>query len=203
MKIAIVTVIYKDTVEAFIRKHPAIHEYSYVEIKRLVDREISIWASGWEDALTPMGYEVFTIPINVPQLQYAWANEQNLQSRNLSVIAFHQIKQFQPDILWYDYFDFSFLQKIKSNVSSVRLVLGWSGSAIVDNHILREMNIVFSCAPETVQILSSQGIKAFHLHHAFNPTLLELIQPAQEHFPFVFIGQIVRGNSFHRSAKHY
>lgn len=197
MRIVLLTIVYDGSVNKVYNAHPQLEQKSYAEQKYVVDREISTWTSGWEPVLAQKGIEVLSIPINVRQMQFKWADENGFNSRNIHDIAYEQIRRFSPDIIWYDYFDVPLLKKLKENIPSLKLVLGWTGSSIVDYSILRETDIVLSCAPEAVASLNKVGIKAVHLHHAFNTLLLKPLEDKHIINNFIFIGQIFRGTGMH------
>jgi spore maturation protein CgeB len=200
MKIAIVTILYKSSIKDLYAKNSALASLPYHDQKKIVDSNISLWASSWEQALTAKGYEVFTIPVNVVALQRKWANDHGVGGAKLHTIVFEQLKQYQPDVLWYDYFDIPLLKQIRSSLPSLKLVLGWTGSALVNVDILRETDLVLSCAPETVEKLNRDGVAARHLHHAFNPAVLDhpALKSVQQEYELSFIGQIFRGDDYHR-----
>jgi len=197
MRIALVTVVYENSVKKLYESHPGLNDRSYLSQKEIVDKVISTWTSGWENALIKKGWDVISIPINVNPLQFKWAEENDFNSNDIHEIAFKQISKFKPDVLWYDYFDIPLLKKIKSGLNNIKLFLGWTGSSVVDLNILREANLVLSCAPETVDKLNEIGIKSIHLNHAFNPVLLKNIEEKQINYNFTFIGQIFRGKGLH------
>jgi spore maturation protein CgeB len=196
MRIALLTVIYKNTIRSVYNSKPELKTLSYLEQKKVVDREISVWASGWENALIKKGFEFLSIPINVKPMQLKWAKENYFNSLDIHEIAYRQIEEFKPDILWYDYFDIPLIRKIKSNVNSIKLVLGWTGSFIVDFEILKEVDLILSCAPETVGYLNQNGLEAKHLNHAFNPLLLKNVEEKKIDYKFTFIGQVIRGKDY-------
>ena len=201
MKIIIITILNKDSINYLYNNYDGLSLASYKKQKNIVDSEISIWASGWEGALTKNGHDVMTLPLNVSLLQKRWAKENNIYLNNLHDIAYEQIKLFEPDIIWYDYFDIILLKKIKSNINSIKLILGWTGSVIVNLNILKETDLVLSCAPETVQYLNNIGIKSEHLDHAFNETLLDKSNKINKNNDFIFIGQIIKGSGLHNKRE--
>lgn len=201
MKIIIITILYKDAINDLYRNNKSLSFSSYKKQKIIVDSEISIWASGWEDVLTKIGHNVMTIPINVSALQKKWAEENDIHLKNLHDIAYEQVKLFEPDIIWYDYFDITLLKKIKSNINSIKLILGWTGSVIVNLNILKETDLVLSCSPETVQKLNNIGATAEHLDHAFNNSLLNNSIKFNRNNDFIFIGQIIKGSGLHNQRE--
>ncbi len=199
MRIALVTIAYNSTINSVYDSTPGLSDLSYSEQKKVVDKEISIWTSGWENTLIKKGFEVLSIPINVKPMQLKWAEENNFDSTDMHEIAFKQISEFKPEILWYDYFDIPLIRKIKSNINLLKLILGWTGGTIIDTAVLKEVDLALSCAPEAVMRLRNLGLNASHLNHAFNPLLLENIDTEKkaDKYNFVFIGQIFRGSNLH------
>ena len=203
MRIALVTIAYNSTIKSVYDSVPGLKDLSYSEQKKVIDKEISIWTSGWENALIKKGFEVLSIPVNVKPMQLKWAEENNFSSTDIHEITFKQINEFKPEILWYNYFDIPLIRKIKSNINSLKLILGWTGGTIVDMTVLKEVDLVLSCAPEAVVRLRNNGLNASHLNHAFNPLLLENIDTEKkvDKYNFVFIGQIFRGSDLHRKRE--
>lgn len=197
MKIAIATALYRDALHWFYHQHSTIGSMSFQDHKVLFDEKVSLWTAAWNRALTKQGHEVLSIPLNADLLLTTWAQDQGLPSNSSQTIVVELLKQFQPDIIWFDSVHAQLLKEIKSNVPSIRLTIGWSGSAIVAFDVFKETNIIFSCAPETVEILSAQGYPVFHLHHAFDSAWLQQISSAKKLYSLSFVGQFVRGQAFH------
>src|SRR3972149_6489172 len=84
----------------------------------------------WLHALSPLGYEVREVRLNVEPLQRAWARENDLPdpaSMKLEEIAFTQARRFEPEILWFEDSSEDLPKRIRSEIPSIRLVLGWGG----------------------------------------------------------------------------
>ncbi len=171
MRIAVLTTLYRDAIRWFYQEHTNVLSKSYQEHKQAVDDNLSLWAVAWQRALVKKGYEVLTIPLNVDPLLVTWAEERGYSANYPQDIIIKQLRQFEPEIVWYDSINAPFLQRIKSEIPSIRLVLGWFGSPSVAYDVFRETHVVFSCAPETVNKLTAAGFCAYHIHHAFDPVL--------------------------------
>jgi spore maturation protein CgeB len=197
MKIAILTFLYRQSLDAFYSTHPSIGSVPYSEHCRLLNDTMSLWASGWDHALSESGFEVLNIAVNAQPLLASWAAENSYNSADPKEIAAEQIRRFRPDIIWYDYSDLRYLKDIKSSLNSLRLVLGWAGSAIVNYETFRETDAVISCAPESVVAIQKAGINAYHLHHAFDPHINSYIREVQNRKGLSFIGQIIRSGEYH------
>jgi hypothetical protein len=99
--------------------------------------------------------------------------------------------------LFYDLYDFELLEQIKAKISSLKLVALWKGSPPIDTKIYKLVDVTISCAPEEVSQLNKAGLRAEHLHHAFNKNILEDENSAKKLYDVVFIGQIFKSVGFH------
>jgi len=197
MKIAILTELYEATVKYLYETLPNLSKKSFLEQKEIIDNNASIWASGWEDALAKYNIEVLSIPINMPLFLASWQKENNSNAISSNQIILDMLIKFMPDILLYDNYNLELLRLIKDKITSIKRVILWSGSAIANSNIFNHVDLVLSCAPETVKILQQQGKAAEHLHHAFNKRLLSSENLFPDKYNFIFIGQIYRAIGFH------
>ena len=199
MKLAYITLVYDDYIDQFYRINHTLINDSYSQQKSHLDYDAFGWADFWSNALNPIGYEVLEITVNIRSLQIQWAKENNCLNSQVSLeyIALQQVKQFQPDILWFDNYDTDLLREICQEVSSIKLVLGWSGSAVLKTNIWKYIDLVLSYAPESVAYFQSNGIKSQQIHHAFDPRVNNRLKFNSKAFETCFIGQILRKSDFH------
>ncbi|MGE5329736.1 MAG: glycosyltransferase [Deltaproteobacteria bacterium] len=200
MKLVKITTAYPQYLKNYYAEHTNIETKSYLEQKNALDFDGFGWADFWSHAMKPLGYEVFEITLNAMPMQKTWARENGMQdadSLSPEAIVLEQVKKIEPDILWYDYFDEKLLSRIRFEIPTVRLVLGWVGSAIPKTNVWQNIDVILSCAPESVDKLRRAGFNAQQLHHAFDPRINERLKNNPQIFDLTFIGQIVRGNQFH------
>ena len=191
--------LYPSYADYFYGKNPCLREKTYAEQKAALDFDSFGQADYTSCMLTPLGYSVMEIRLNVEPLQRAWARENSLdlKTAGLSGIALEQIKRFKPDIVLFAGQDKELLRNIRSGVPSVRLVIGFSGSAVPHTDIFRQMDLVLSCAPEAVQHLRESGIKTLQLQHGFDPRIISRLDEGAKRMDFSFVGQLVRNARFH------
>lgn len=204
MKLLRITSFYPDYIRSFYASRPGLSGASWVEQQRALDYDAFGWADYWRCALTTLGYEVLEIPYNVEPLQRAWLREQTVSPDSPSdvrEIALLRAARFQPDILWFDDPDELFLRRIREQAPSIRLVLGWTGSAIPESRVWKEMDLVLSCAQEAVDWLNRQGCRARQLHHGFDPRIPERLERRGKRYDFTFIGQLIRSSQFHNQRE--
>jgi spore maturation protein CgeB len=200
MKIAHISAPYPDYVSSFYHKQPELITQSYAQQKSQLDHDGFSWSDCWSNALTPLGYEVLEIYLNVEPLQRQWAKENNLSdalSISLEEILIKQLKLFKPDIVWFVNHNENLLKEISQTIPSIKLILGWCGSAIPRTKVWQYMNLILSCAPESVEKFRGLGLKSQHFNHAFDLRINSRLQLPAKFIEVCFIGQIIRANQFH------
>jgi spore maturation protein CgeB len=200
MRLLKITTFYPSYLQYYYHKHPTLAAKSFAEQKAALDYDAFGWADYWTNALTPLGYDVMELTYNIEPMQRAWAREHSIRdsdSIGLKEILIAQIKKFQPEILWFDDSDVNLLKQIRYEIPSIRLVLGWSGSAINKSNIWDSVDVIISCAPEAVSHYLKAGFKAAHLNHGFDPRINERLIERPKQNDFSFCGQLVRYSEFH------
>jgi spore maturation protein CgeB len=204
MRLLKITTCYPDYLRCFYLRNPGLADQPFVRQKAALDYDAFGWADYWSQALVPLGYEVMEVTWNAEPLQRAWFREHfpDCPGRiDPGVIAIEQAKQFKPEILWFDESNEDLLTRIRMEIPSLRLVLGWAGSAVPRTNAWRHMDLILSCAPESVDSLQRAGYPASHLHHGFDPRINSRLEDRSKRFNFSFIGQMIRENQYHRNRE--
>ncbi|MFN8370759.1 MAG: glycosyltransferase [Bacteriovoracaceae bacterium] len=208
MKIVKVNTAYKFYLESFQAKNNLDH-LSYLEIKKLIDDDFFSWPNSLGRALNKYNIKVVEFLSNFYPLQNAWACEHKLDF-NFATYTFDiieaQIYEEQPDILYMDdYINFNehWIEKIRKKCPSIKLVMGWCGAPFKELNVFKSYDLVLSCIPELVEKFTQNGVRSFHVNHAFDPLVLEKIKNTIDFkYDFSFIGQIVRGQNYHLEREY-
>lgn len=186
-------------VEAFYARHPGLRQESFAEQKKRFDYDHFAWADALDEPMARLGYEIFNSDLAIEPMLQAWARENMASSPEYSAseILVEQAKRFKPDILMFDCVDRRLLKILRSSVGTIRVIFGWSGSAIGRGGVWDDMDLVLSCAPESVDELRRLGHHSEHLNHAFDPRINDRLMATKELIPISFIGSIVRRSTFH------
>jgi hypothetical protein len=200
MKLLHITSVYPGYAESFYAARPELRSKSYEQQREAFFYDAFAWADAWKNALEPIGYEVQEVVLNVMPMQQAWARE-NLPrasgALDAGAIAVEQIRQFGPDVLWFDHHDAELLARIRTQIPTLKLVLGWVGSAMPRQNAFAHCDLILSCSRESVERLASLGHRGAELHHGFDARILSRLGQADRSFDFIFIGQLIRGSEFH------
>ena len=208
MRVQRINIYYPEYVQQFYSRRPGLATESYADQHRALMNDCFLWSDFWSVALRELGYESEEVVANIEPMQKRWAAENDVasdQSQWLYQIVLAQIKQFQPDILFvtdYSTFSAAFIRQIRSEVPSIRLVLGWCGAPYRDGSIFNEYDLVLCCIPELVEHFRAQGHTSHHLNHSFSPRVLERIDVDSEaNIDFGFMGSIVKREQFHNQRE--
>ena len=200
MKLLKLTSVYPNYAEELYGSNPGLAAKTYDQQNDAVFYDAFAWADSWKVALAPMGIEVMEVIANIEPLQRAWARENlpgSLVNADLKTLAVQQVLKFGPDVLWFDDQDVGLLQHIRETVPSIRLVLGWTGSAIPSQNAFDQCDVILSCSRESVEYLEKLGHRAAELHHGFDARILSRVKPGVASNDIIFIGHLVRSSDFH------
>jgi hypothetical protein len=204
MRFLKVTTFYPSYLRQFYGRHPFLAAAPYAEQQRRLFHDGFGWADYFQNALGPLGYEAREQVINAEPLQRAWAVERGVPMPDrdwMLELAFEQVRRFNPEVLFLDdinTFPRAWIERVRAGSSGLRLVLGWSGAPSAAWEALPAYDAILSCVPELVDELRGGGARAFHLHHGFDPRILERIRTGTSPtIDLSFVGQLVPGSGFH------
>lgn len=182
-----------------------INNVSYAQLNdRLLADGMSYFDKGWGDALSKNGNEVIFSHSNVKLAQKKWCYENaiDFSKKSMEDILYLQIKKYQPDIFFVgDMCSSEFLSKVRQDIKSIKLIIAWSGSAVGKStgfkSMLRYVDLVICCAPETVAYLRENGAKCIHINHAFffDKRYEKIASILRD--DITFAGSLIREKNFH------
>ena len=196
MKIFMVTFAYPEYITYLYDKNPDLAGKPFAEQKEFFRLDSYGKEEFWGGALAKYGYEFREANMNAEPMQKAWASERGFTADPIHIVI-RQIKEFAPDILWYNYHDEPSLRKILAEIPPVRLIISSVGSALQKTGLWKHIDLVLSCAPETIEKLSAQGVYARQLHHAFDGRINERLKDMGKPYDISFSGKIIRNVEFH------
>lgn len=210
MKVLRLSTAYPEYLVSFFKSRPGLEKKKYEDQHQALMYDSFGWADFWKNALHPLGYEVEDVVANAESLQKAWARENGIpyEDRDWFLgLARARICSLQPDILFInDYVSFrrEWIEEIRRECPSLRLILGWCGAPYPDPEVFKSYDAVLSCVPELVEDFQARGHKSYHLNHAFDPRILDSIASRQSvSLGFTFVGQINRQSGFHRERERF
>ena len=191
-------------IESFLRQHPEYNSLSYDELYDLFIRSCVGWNTYYSRALASLGYEAADICIDFEFLQKLWAREHNVEynERNwLREILSAQLKILQPDLVFLDdlyYFDEAYRQFLRDAAPKPIKIIGWRAAPTEDYGLFTDVDLMLTCTPLFVDQLRNNGAKAELMMHAFEPSILNLVdQGTARDLDFTFVGNFVLRDGFH------
>jgi len=206
MKIFFIVNHYEDSLKNLYRENKALQSMSFTQ--QMIELKSHTLMPGflWAKALMEQGFEVVYYYSNAYYCQKKWAEENNIsyaENNWEADISVAQIAHEKPDILfsidWSEQYGPTFIERCKN--AGAKFVVGWCGEAHPPISFFKNHNIVFSCDPQNVKNFNAQGLKAFHINHAFSPSILEMVEKEctanEKSIDVGLIGSFLVGKSFH------
>ena len=208
MKLVRLSTVYPEYQRQFYGHHPGLEKEPCAHQEEALLYDAFGWADFWKGPLAHLGYDVCEVIANVEPLQRAWARDNGYRQPGgdwFLQLATDRIKALQPDVLFInDYVSFSkaWIEEVRDNCPSIRLVLGWCGAPFLDAEVFKGYDAVLSCVPELVEMFERMGHRSYHLNHAFDRRVLDRIAGADRvPHDFTFVGQVNRQSGFHRERE--
>lgn len=200
MRLLRITTLYERYLAEFYGRHPALRTAPYDAQRAALDHDAFGWADFWNEALRPRGYEVLDVALNARPIQRAWATEHLGRAASGlpdEAIGLAQAIDFRPDVVWLDVASEPLIRRIRNEVPSVRLVLGWCGSLVPDSPAWRHVDLMLSCAGESVDRFVREGLRAVTLHHGYDPRVEATLESGPKRWEVSFVGQILADDAVH------
>ncbi len=206
-KLLKITNYYKYYFKYYYDKFPEIKEKSYKEQHSHLMKQYVAWSDFYANALKKQGVEAAEIVYNATAVQNQWAKEKGIEAKGIDILT-AQIKDYKPDVLWFQdsfSFDADYMKDLKRIVPSVKLLIGNSCAPYTPKNIenLKIFDFVTTCSPKFVQNFESYGLKTLMLYHAFEPTILPEIASPEKIRDFIFVGSIIPRKDFHIQRKTF
>jgi hypothetical protein len=166
----------------FSARHPQAATLDYASLRDLFLGDAFGTSDAWTVALGPLGYETLAVVGNYEPLQKAWAREHGVVADDRSwyrEILLAQARHFRPEIVWLSAHDRELVRELRRQVPDLRLVFQAVGGTLRPPFRFGELDFVISCAPELVDELRRHGVRAHHVHHAFDPRVVSRLPPAE------------------------
>src|SRR5690348_13657498 len=191
-------------IDAFLRQHPEYSTLSYNELYDLFLRSCVGWNTYYSRPLAALGNETMDVCIDFEFLQKFWAREHNVKYNDpnwLREIVSAQLKAFQPDIVFIDdlyYFDVPYRQFLRDAAAKPFKLVGWRAAPTTEHEVFSDVDLMLTCTPLFVDQLRRNGATADLMLHAFEPQILDLLNPLPKRdLDFTFVGNFVLRNGFH------
>ncbi|MBE9518359.1 MAG: glycosyltransferase family 1 protein [Bacteroidetes bacterium] len=204
-----VTSFYPNFLESYYKSNPELITKSYEEQhKHLMNQ-----GYGYSDYFPRYLQQNYSIPgteliHNAKALQSAWAREHGSELTGNRLLL-EQLKTYEPEILFIQdsaNFSASFIQKIREEVASLKLIIGHCCAPYNNESIkaFRQYNVILACSERFLEDFRKNGISSYLFPHAIESTLIsqmnEIADPVNE---IIFIGSLLFREEFHKKRISY
>jgi len=206
MKIFFIVNHYEDSLKNLYNDNKALQNLSFTEQMNELKSHTLMPGFLWAKALMQENHEVVYYYSNAYFCQKKWAEENavHFSENNWEAdITVEQIRKEKPDVLfsidWSEQYGPHFIERCKS--AGAKFVVGWCGEAHPPLNFFKNHDVVFSCDPQNVKNFNGQGLKTYHINHAFSPFIIDLVNNEENQnnksIDLGLIGSFLVGKSFH------
>jgi len=145
---------------------------------------------------------------NALPLQGAWAKEHGLELSGNSLLL-EQLKYYQPEILFIQdssNFSAAFIQKIREEVSSLKLLIGHCCAPYNSESIkaFSHYNLILACSERFLDDFKKKGIHTYLFPHAIESSLIRRLEKKPEAVnEIIFIASLLYRSGFHKTRISY
>lgn len=204
-----ITSFYKEFLNNYYRSNPHIIEKDYSEQNSHLMAE----GYGYSDFFPKYiqkNYSIRSREIihNAWHLQQAWAWENSSRSVGDELLL-EQIKSMQPEVVFIQdssNFDAGYIDRIRSEVKSVRLLIGHCCAPYNDRNMeaFSRYNLMLACSEKFFGELRKQKINCYLFPHAFEASLVpENRSQTPPENDIIFIGSMLYRREFHQRRIAY
>jgi spore maturation protein CgeB len=154
------------------------------------------------------GIEGHEIIHNASYLQNAWAREHGTELTGKRLLL-EQLKSYKPEILFIQdsaNFTASFIQKIREEVGSLKLLIGHCCAPYNSESIkaFRHYNVILACSERFLDDFKKEKIHSYLFPHAIESSLARQMNvPPHPLNEIIFIGSLLYRNQFHKTRISY
>lgn len=204
-----VTSFYKNFLQSYEASNPDVLTLSYEEQHRHLMSQ-GYGYSNYFPFYLQQNYKIegHELIHNAWHMQKAWAREHGLELSGNKLLL-EQLKVFEPEILFIQdsaNFSAAFIQKIREEVPSVKLLIGhccapYNGESI---KAFRNYDVILACSERFLEDFKKLNIHTYLFPHAIESSLINQMQaipdPVNE---IIFIGSLLIRAGFHTTRISY
>lgn len=201
-----ITTNYPAYIDHMVKAHPLFSSMTYTEVLEDYFYDAYGWADFWKINLEATGnFLCEEVIMNAEFLQKKWATENKVKYSEANwknEIALEQIKAFKPDVLFLvdQYNDNSLSTKIKQQVPSIKLLLGWDGILWHKPQTYEHMDVILTPVKETMSFYSDK--KMYFHKFGFEESVLKRLKKNNVPYESSFTGSIIPHPDYHLSRLH-
>ncbi|MBG0791131.1 MAG: glycosyltransferase family 1 protein [Desulfovibrionaceae bacterium] len=190
--------------DTFHGQRPELAGQPYAVQYRTLMEDCFGWADFWTHGLADLGYSTWEPVSNAQPQQESWAKEHGIRYDEktwLFDISLAQIKAFAPDVLLindHHTFGKDYLDAIRGQCPSIRLVIGWCGAPYFTDEVFRAYDLTLTNVTGILNDLQRKGFNVRLFAHGFSPKVLDRLEARSTLTNgFTFAGSVIPGQRYH------
>ena len=198
-----ITTYYPEYLKYYYNRYPSSKRMSYADQYDHMMRDAFGLADFYSKNFRKLGVNAYEIVANAEHMQIAWAKEHGIENKDILI---EQLRFLKPDVVIFQDASLcneNYLEYIRAEVASIRKIIGCCGAPYNDYQLklFGKYDYMITFSPEYVEDFKSRGINVYWLYHAFEKSLLQIINQDNE-FPevdVIFVGGFDIGSGWHNS----
>jgi spore maturation protein CgeB len=204
LKLFAISSFYYGNLKLFYQSHSEKENISYEDHCNLLLNETTEFAGAYYRSFRKLGIDVTYVIVNDKLLQHKWRTENGARSLNDIKVLSEQVRMAEPDIIWIEnlsYTDSSWLQNIRKNVKSIKLIVAYHCSPFRPGYLkrLKYFDFIITCTPGLKDYLENIGHSCYLVYHGFDKDILDRIdkRPGTPENNLIFSGSLSTGPGYH------
>ena len=193
------------------KKHKRLKDSCYNDQYFKIKDEAITSIGEWPDNFSKIDVECKVICVNNPFLQETWCNENYFEPEKENPefsIVIAQIRKFAPShliVMNPGYFNQNNrFYKLLYYCPSIKTKICWYGAPSGEISFFKNYDYVLSPSKNLTEKTVNDGLKCFHLNHAFEPRILDLVGEGKKRKNKIcFIGSLNSGNEWYNQRISY
>lgn len=193
---------YHEYLEYYYARYPQVKSWPYEgQLSHLYD-DVFALSNFFSKNLRALGVDAHEIVENALPLQDAWKKQNGVRANGYELLI-AQLNKFNPDVVLMNAgrTPFEVVNTIREKVKSIRCLIGNCSSPYSDKDMkeFASYDFVITCSAGAEIDLRNQGIKVYHINHAFEHTLLPKVMDDNIHkeSDVLISGSIGFGENYH------
>jgi spore maturation protein CgeB len=197
MKLVLFWAFYKKYLDFFYSKHQGLAALPYQQQLDILLSDNFGWPPALMRRLAEQGHDVEILVVNAQPLQKAWAQENGVAFDTTWQfdIPLHQIRLFQPDIVWigsmFQYFRENYLSQLKNNCQKL---FAWIACPFPKNIVLEPLDCIITSHANFQTQFVEWGKPSELLLPAFESNILTNLSHPPQDIDCSFIGSFTYGH---------
>ncbi|MCU4176865.1 CgeB family protein [Carboxylicivirga sp. N1Y90] len=202
-RIVKITTYYKDFLSYYYERFPEVVSQSFDQQYAHLMQQRFAWSDAYAQAFMQQGNQASEIVANAMTLQNQWCEENNFKATDSNSILIAQLKQLQPDVVWFqDSYSYNgeFINKLKALIPTIKIAIGNCCSPISSKYYsdFKAFDFITVCAPYFKNLLEKKGLpECLIIPHAFDKRILKRVPAEAKQHDFLFSGSIILDQRFH------